>query len=91
MSNDHNVVARALDNLGEHFDTVQIFCTRNGIEDQSLVNVTAGIGSWYARYGQIKDFIIRSEERLKCDIRYQYDDEHAAEGDEGGEDGEDNE
>lgn len=81
MSNDHNVVAKALDNLGEHFDTVQIFCTRNGIEDQSLVNVSAGSGSWYARYGQIKDFILRSEERIKCDIRYEYDEEHESDGD----------
>jgi hypothetical protein len=75
VSNDHNVVARAIDNLGEHFDTVQIFCTRNGIEDQSLVNVTAGIGSWYARYGQVKDFILRAEERVKCDIRAEYDEQ----------------
>lgn len=84
MTNDHNVVAKALDNLGEHFDTVQIFCTRNGIEDQSLVNVTAGIGSWYARYGQVKDFILRAEERVKCDVRYQYDEEQDGESDEGG-------
>lgn len=89
MSNDHNVVAKAIDNLGEHFDTVQIFCTRNGIEDQSLINVTAGSGSWYARYGQIKDFMLRCEERVKCDIRYEYDEERESqEEDEDGDSGE---
>jgi hypothetical protein len=58
-------------NLGEHFDTVHIFCTRHKSEteeDTGTVNASYGIGNWFARLGHIRDWIIRQDEftRINC-------------------------
>lgn len=48
-------VARALRELGEHFDTVQIFATRHESgEENGTVHVSLGLGNWYARFGQVQ-------------------------------------
>lgn len=45
---------KAINVLSEHYDTVQIFCTRHepSIADGTL-SFTAGIGNFYARIGQV--------------------------------------
>lgn len=74
-----HIVTKAVDALGEHFDTVHIFATvHDPSSDGGTVNVSAGVGNWLTRYGQMKDFVLRTEERAKCEIRYEYED---AEGD----------
>ena len=40
--------------LMEHFDTVQIFCTKRDSEDGGTVSMHYGDGNWFARYGQIE-------------------------------------
>lgn len=51
-------VKEAVRVLGEHFDTVQIFVTTyNGDNDGTTRNINTGTGNWFARYGQILDFI----------------------------------
>lgn len=49
-----------LDALGEHFDTVQIFCSRHeaGESEGGTINVTVGSGNTFARYGQISLWIV---------------------------------
>lgn len=48
--------------LSEHFDTVQIFCSKH---DMKNVDGTAGIvwgtGNWFARYGHIKEWMIKTK------------------------------
>lgn len=63
---DMEMVKLACERLGEHFDTVHIFTTRHetGNED-GTVNVTYGIGNWFARYGQVQEWIIRCDERTR--------------------------
>jgi hypothetical protein len=40
--------------LGEHYDTVQIFVTRyNSESDKTTMRVSRGTGNWFARFGQI--------------------------------------
>ena len=39
--------------LREHFDSVQIFCTRHE-GTQGTTRVSYGTGDWFARYGVVK-------------------------------------
>lgn len=44
----------AIDRLGEHFDSVQVFVTRNmGEKDGQTISLARGNGNWFARYGQV--------------------------------------
>jgi hypothetical protein len=58
---DLEMVRKHLEALSEHFDTVQIFCTRynpNRIEEADEEGTTTrlqvGQGNWFARYGQVR-------------------------------------
>lgn len=58
MSADVKRIQDALDALSEHYDTVQIFATRHeaGSLDGTL-NFQRGVGNWYARRGQVADWL----------------------------------
>ncbi|GEM_PF-2269299 len=52
---DMNLVEQAARNLGEHFDCVQIFCSRHEEgEAGGTVAVCWGVGNEFARWGQAK-------------------------------------
>jgi hypothetical protein len=66
---DLELVKQAAISLGEHFDSVQIFCTRHESGEQDgTVTVKYGTGNWFARYGQIKDWVLVEEESSKSKI-----------------------
>jgi len=53
-------INEALRVLGEHFDTVHIFATR--VEDDGKTfRFQKGAGNWFARFGQVKCWVILSE------------------------------
>jgi hypothetical protein len=59
-----------LAHLGEHFDAVHIFATRHESgEEGGTIKVQKGVGNWYARYGQIVEFLVISEEDARCYAR----------------------
>lgn len=63
---DISLVKKALEQLGEHFDSVQIFCTRYEPEiEDGTIQVSKGIGNWFARYGSVKEWTIREESEMK--------------------------
>lgn len=53
--------------LSEHFDSVQIFVTR--LEANATRSWVHGEGNWYARYGQIVEWIQREDEHGRQEIR----------------------
>lgn len=56
----------ALKVLDEHFDTVQIFVTRyDGGGDHGTVHATRSHGNFYARYGQVKHWLMLEEAATK--------------------------
>jgi hypothetical protein len=76
MSNlrpDHPDVLKVqehVDQLSEHFDTVQIFATR--CENGTLggtVNVQVGAGNWFARYGQVQTWLVKENEEHRKSVR----------------------
>jgi hypothetical protein len=65
-------VAAHCDQLAEHFDTVQIFVTRNAdneTEEEGTVNIQLGRGNWFARYGQVHQWIVKSDEDARIHAR----------------------
>jgi hypothetical protein len=60
FSPDEKRVREAAEALGEHFDAVIIFATRYESELASgTIRVSHGTGNWYARYGQVREWIVR--------------------------------
>lgn len=50
-----NLVSKAVDGLGEHFDSVRVFVTRH--EGDSTLALTRGSGNNYASLGQITEWL----------------------------------
>ena len=73
MSKDQpevEIVRRAVLSLGEHFDPVQIFVTRSEeCGKQLTTNINLGSGNWFARYGQVKEWVVKEEEASRIEIR----------------------
>lgn len=67
---DLEKVQAALDVLGEHFDSVQIFCTRHEMgTDNGTVSLSRGIGNWFARRGQIIHWLTKCDEENRIEAR----------------------
>jgi hypothetical protein len=47
--------------LMEKFDTVMIFTTRHEPGTGGTVHAQWGSGNWYARYGQVREWLLREE------------------------------
>jgi hypothetical protein len=66
---DLELLKRAIHDLGEHFTTVQIFVTKT--EGGYTDLLSQGEGSYCARYGNVKEWVIREEERMRLKVRKQ--------------------
>jgi hypothetical protein len=53
--NDEKIVNRALDQLMLHFDSAQVFVTRQ--DGDNTVGGSFGRGNWYARKGQVGEWL----------------------------------
>jgi hypothetical protein len=68
-------VQDTLDLLSEHFDSVQIFVTRFDTSAESddgeegTISVARGTGNWFSRFGVVRDWIVKSEEKMREDVR----------------------
>jgi hypothetical protein len=63
-------VSEAVNLLSEHFDTIQIFVTRHEPETENgTIRVHQGIGNWFARYGQVAEWMIRQDELTRRNVR----------------------
>lgn len=60
---DKRIVERAVEQLGEHFDSVQVFVTKYDPNsgDPITIELFNGSGNWLTRYGQVKDWVLRRE------------------------------
>jgi hypothetical protein len=56
---DFDRLSAALHSLGEHYDTVQIFISNH--EEGATMSLGEGVGNWFARFGQIKVWIVQNE------------------------------
>ena len=60
--NAQRAIERALEILGEHFDSVQILATHLTVNGES-VGAYWGKGNWHARMGMAHDFIGKDSAR----------------------------
>lgn len=59
-------VKRYVTQLGEHFECVQIFVSRHiPAELDGTISTNQGSGNWFARYGQIREWITYEEQRMR--------------------------
>lgn len=67
------VIQQHLEALAEHFDTIQIFVTQHATDDgeQSTISLHLGSGNWYARYGQIAEWLIKEKIMMKVEVKDQ--------------------
>lgn len=49
------LIRKSVDALGEHFDSVRIFCTKT--EGESTLGINKGSGNHYATLGQITEWL----------------------------------
>lgn len=61
------MVRKCAEELIEHCDTVQIFVTNH--RDDGTQSINHGLGNWYARYGQVSEWIIKNNEDAKENVR----------------------
>lgn len=54
--------------LLEHFETVQIFVTKVHKEADATASMVRGDGNWFARYGQVKEWILKTEAMARREI-----------------------
>lgn len=70
ISRDTELVQRAAEQLGEHFDTVQIFVSRHmPAEADGTFTTQWGVGNWFARAGQIAEWVNANEEHTREKVR----------------------
>jgi hypothetical protein len=67
------IVKRHTAALMEHFDSVQIFATKNDEAEETTQAFNHGNGNWYARYGQIQEWMTQQSERAAIQIRKEDD------------------
>lgn len=63
------VIDDALQKIGEHFDSVHIFCTRYENPNGETTCVNKGTGNWFARYGQVADWMVKQDENTREETR----------------------
>lgn len=67
---DVELLKKAAESLGEHFDSVQIFASRHEPETENgTVSCNEGTGNWFARIGQVREWLIRRDEESKEAVR----------------------
>lgn len=66
-SRDLRILRSHTAQLSEHFDSVEIFVTRK--HPGGTINAEHGDGNWYARYGQVRQWVISEEERMRHSVR----------------------
>lgn len=62
-------VKAAVSLLAEHFDTVQVFTTRYESAEEGTIQCNSGQGNWYARRGQVQEWLTREDEDTRENVR----------------------
>jgi hypothetical protein len=62
---DMQIIMNHCAQLSEHFETVQIFVTKLCKKEDGTINAQYGEGNWFARYGQIRQWVIKEEKSFK--------------------------
>jgi hypothetical protein len=65
-NSDMSVIEKHCTELMKKFDTVQLFCSRHEIDTGGTVNCHTGQGNFFARYGHVKQWVLKEEAQDHC-------------------------
>ena len=60
---------KAIDQLAEHYDTVHVFATRYNPHEGTTMTVNKGCGNYYARMGQVQEWMVKNNEEARVGVR----------------------
>jgi hypothetical protein len=61
---DMQLVARACNELSEHFDSVLVMVSRHEpTTEDGTIRIVDGRGNWYARFGLAREWVVMQEAR----------------------------
>lgn len=67
---DTAIMQHAIDRMSEHFDSVQVFVSRyEPNQEGGTMSLHLGQGNWFARFGQVKEWVVKREENARIDCR----------------------
>lgn len=67
---DYERLRKAVLALSEHFDAVQIFASRyNGESGKGTTSWNFGVGNWFAREGQVREWVEKENEASRIETR----------------------
>jgi hypothetical protein len=66
---DMERIKRACTLLIEHFDSVQIIATRHAPDEDGTIHASWGEGNWYARYGSVREWLLKKDEASRENVR----------------------
>lgn len=61
-------LAKICEELGEHFDNIQIFVSRFD-STEGTTSINYGSGNWHARRGHIQTWLTKEDERNRKEVR----------------------
>lgn len=70
---DLAVVRKHVAELGEHFESVQVFVTRHCGEYEGTMHCEVGYGNWYTRMGQVVQWMKRNDARDEIKVAEEED------------------
>jgi hypothetical protein len=71
-----DIVLKAVNDLGEHFDSVRVFVSEHRGEEDGTLKLTAGVGNYITQFGQIRLWMLLQEERERVQaMEYEEEDE----------------
>lgn len=67
---DMERVRKACETLSEHYDSVQLFCTRHESgEHDGTINLNWGAGNYFTRSGQVREWLVKQDEIARGEVR----------------------
>lgn len=69
------IIKKHVAQLAGHFDSVEIFVTEYISPEKGTFARSFGTGNWFARYGQIKDWLNQQDIDTEIDLRNQRNEE----------------
>jgi len=82
---ESKVLNRAINDLSEHFDTVQVFVTKHEpAEENGTIEYNGGIGNFYARSGHVEMWV-DEQKNASVNSFFNFTDDEEEEDDEDGE------
>lgn len=70
---DIEAIDEAIAGLQSHFEHITVFATRYDPETGNTISAWRGVGSWHARHGQVREWLIKQDAIARIEARRESD------------------